>query len=324
MKNGFFILLLLMATGSSFAYKSSPYMAYRVVSSTYDASLDSGICIVTGTVRLSHGNETVRDVRIGQEKKGELVKSGADGKFECTVVAGKALFFYKGDYTEVTVPAGEFKSQHRIVVEVYLRTGGNTMVRKPVIYLYSEDDVMAEIKLYPRGDFTFTYPPYADGWLVNVLPDGGLKCQGDERVYPYLFWEGSSPDLFYSVKDNKLPGFIVQRDTAAQFLDRALTMLGLNATEKTDFITYWGPVVVKSEYALLQFIVDEEYHEKIAELNMKPEADSYRRVFLLCSNLNDTNIGMDVIPQTFNTFEREGLTLIEWGGSEIDLSNIKP
>ena len=98
----------------------------------------------------------------------------------------------------------------------------------------------------------------------------------------------------------------------------------LNSTEKTDFITYWGPILERSEYALVQFIIDDDYNDKIAEMNIDPKPDALRRVYILCSELDNPTIGLELIPQNFESFERKGFTVVEWGGSIIYLDLMKP
>ena len=50
-----------------------------------------------------------------------------------------------------------------------------TMVaKKPVIYLYPEQEQEVSVRLDYDGELTCTYPEYNDGWTVTAKPDGRL------------------------------------------------------------------------------------------------------------------------------------------------------
>ena len=64
--------------------------------------------------------------------------------------------------------------------------------RKPVIYLYPEEETQVTVNLDFDGKLTSTYPAYGDGWTVTARPDGTLTDENG-REYYCLFWEGISP-----------------------------------------------------------------------------------------------------------------------------------
>ena len=64
--------------------------------------------------------------------------------------------------------------------------------RKPVIYLYPEEEAQVTVNLDFNGKLTSTYPAYGDGWTVTARPDGTLTDENG-REYYCLFWEGISP-----------------------------------------------------------------------------------------------------------------------------------
>src|SRR5690554_1931397 len=66
------------------------------------------------------------------------------------------------------------------------------VVKKPVIYLYPEDEKVVTVKLQYDGELICTYPEYKDGWEVITKPDGTLINIEDNMEYSYLFWEGNS------------------------------------------------------------------------------------------------------------------------------------
>ena len=150
--------------------------------------------------------------------------------------------------------------------------------------------------------------------------NSALRVDGKE--YPYLFWEAKSDELNYTFSENSIDGFMIETDSISSFFEGRLDQIGLNQTEKTDFITYWGPVLSHKKYAFVQFIVDSEYDDKVAQLDISPKPDCSKRVFILCSSLDDPNIGININPQSFEPLVREGFTLIEWGGATIDFNRL--
>ena len=63
-----------------------------------------------------------------------------------------------------------------------------------------------------------------------------------------LFWEAKSYD-----EQNTNEGFIVSEENAEEFLEEKLIILGLNEKEKTDFITFWLPVLLRNKLSLCSF-----------------------------------------------------------------------
>ena len=119
--------------------------------------------------------------------------------------------------------------------------------------------------------------------------------------------------------DHSVDGEIVESKNVISFLDEKLVDLGFNTTEKTDFITFWGPKMIKSNYCLVQFVLDEDYESQIANLNVVPKPDASRRVYMYFSGF-DVFPNIEVHPQSFEGFQRIGFTLLEWGGTEIDFN----
>lgn len=329
MKNVVSFLTALFAVNSSFSEggPSDIGQNYSVVSDVKDGSLAKGTFVVEGEIRMYSSGFPLRDAFVGTALAAESTKSDSVGRFRisCNTKEDREIYFHKQGWSELVMENYKFRDQHRIVVTVYMyQDQDNQIKRKPVIYLYSENDLTASIRLDPKGEFTFTYPEYNAGWNVRVNKSGGITDLTTNKNYPYLFWEAKSKNLFYQMKQNTLEGFIINTDSTIHFLEDKLTALGLNATEQTDFITFWGPILQKEQFALIQFLVDDVYQSTIAELQITPRPDVMRRVYILCSPLKDSAVGMKVVPQEFKSFERFGFTVVEWGGSEIDLTHLKP
>ena len=181
-----------------------------------------------------------------------------------------------------------------------------TAAAKPVIYLYPEKETEVTVRLSYDGELTCTYPAYEDGWTVTAAPDGTLT-DGDGRAYYCLFWEGvSHGDYDFS------EGFCVAGADTRAFLEQALAELGLTEREANEFLIYWLPQMEGNAYNLLSF--QREAYTDRARLTIAPEPDSVLRVFLAWQALEEP---VEIAPQALEPFQREGFTVVEWGGCKI-------
>lgn len=179
---------------------------------------------------------------------------------------------------------------------------------KPVIYLYPEQAQEVYVQLELDGEFTCTYPEYDNGWKVKAYPDGTLRDQVTGKEYNYLFWEGKSGTGYDLSR-----GFVVEGKDTAGFLEEKLAYLGLNERESNEFIVYWLPRMEGNNYNLITF-QGEKYTEH-AKLKISPEPDSILRVFMAYKPLDKP---VDIPEQELEPFEREGFTVVEWGGAEME------
>ena len=179
---------------------------------------------------------------------------------------------------------------------------------KPVIYLYPEEPMDISVQLnFKDTKFTTVYPKFngKNTWNVHAQPNGDLSIK--DKTYPYLFWEADS----YAEQETN-EGFIVTDEEAEKFLEEKLTILGLNDNEKTDFITFWLPVLLRNKLSLCSFQSQKFFNN--LELNVTPKPDTMIRVFLSIKKLDaPTNIK----EQKLLSNERKGFTLVEWGGSSF-------
>ena len=178
---------------------------------------------------------------------------------------------------------------------------------KPVIYLYPErpTDVSVEVS-FASGGFTCTYPDYDKGWHVLAQPDGTLTNYADGREYSYLYWEGEG-----SIDYDMSEGFVVRGEDTAAFLQEKLAFLGLTPREYNEFIVYWLPLMHKNPYNLITFQTT-AYTDHV-QLKVDPQPDSLLRVYMVFQPLERYRL---VPQQTLVPFEREGFSVIEWGGTE--------
>lgn len=231
-----------------------------------------------------------------------------------------SIYIYFAGYKEIKIDEYDFIEGHTIDItfrmEAILEGSPEPIIAyKPIIYLYSESEINTEIKLTVKGNLTFTYPIYNDQWNVNVANDK-LVNTVDNKEIPYLFWEGELNDFQMLGKATENIGWLINADSIVSFLESELTKLGLNRTEQSDFITFWAPRMLKYEFLHVQFFVDVEYENQIAELSISPNPDAIRRVYMVYRGFQ-FDPEFETSPQIFEKFERFGFTVVEWGGSEL-------
>ena len=182
----------------------------------------------------------------------------------------------------------------------------SNLTAKPVIYLYPEEEAEVTVQLSYDGPLTCTYPAYGDGWTVTAAPDGTLTDAAG-REYYCLFWEGEATwDYDFS------QGFCVAGADTSAFLEEALTQLGLTERESNEFLIYWLPRMEGNPYNLIAF-QDTAYTDH-ARLTVSPQPDTTLRVFMAFRPLEEP---VEISPQNLTAPQREGFTLVEWGGCQV-------
>ena len=88
--------------------------------------------------------------------------------------------------------------------------------------------------------------------------------------------------------------------------------MGLTEEEMNEFIVYWLPLMEHNKYNLISFQGD--VYTDSAKLNITPTPDSMLRVFMAYTPMEEA---IDIEPQQLETFERNGFTVVEWGGCVI-------
>lgn len=185
---------------------------------------------------------------------------------------------------------------------------------------YKELNANIQLRLQ-NGNLTCTYPKYnkLKGWNVivsNILDKeagGTILNIDDNKEYNYLYWEGTS-----NIKYNPNLGFVIAGEDTGEFLADALRTIGLNRREANEFIIYWLPKMETNKYNYITFVTD-EYTNK-AELMIEPKPDNLLRVYMMFKGLNSED-EMEPLAQNLEelkgNFNREGFTVVEWGGTEI-------
>lgn len=177
---------------------------------------------------------------------------------------------------------------------------------KPVIYLYPEKETEVSVKLTLDGRLTCTYPSYNGGWKVTAAPDSTLT-DAKGQTYNYLYWEGET-----NARWDMRKGFCVKGEDTAAFLEDALARLGLTRREANEFIVYWLPLMEQNPYNIISFQTD--VYTDAAELEIDPAPDTLIRVFMVWQA---ADTGIELPGQELSAPERNGFTVVEWGGAEV-------
>lgn len=177
---------------------------------------------------------------------------------------------------------------------------------KPVIYLYPEEREKVSVSLELKGKLTQTMPTYQNGWDVTADSDGTLTDATGTK-YPYLFWEADCK-LDYDMSR----GFCVPGEDTEEFLSEKLCYMGLNEREVADFMEFWLPYMKSNPYNKICFQTS-VYTENV-KLNVSPKPDSMLRVYMVYQPLERY---VELEKQVLEPFERDGFSVIEWGGAIV-------
>jgi hypothetical protein len=237
----------------------------------------------------------------------EIVEMLATGSYNFEFVLDEKHY-------EIFIYSLEVKPQHDIVIQLnFRRSDLNIKMKKPVIYLYPETETQIDIQLNTSGDLTFTYPKYNDGWSVTADSLGNITSNGE--TFNYLFWEGEHQ--FNTAKLDRNQGVIVPQNELVSYLEGALTKFGFTSKERADFITYWVPNMKDVTNLYIYFLFNEACDE-FATLDISPEPSQTARFYMLWEDAGNDYNEIGLLPQEIPTFNRDGFTVLEWGGAKIE------
>lgn len=181
---------------------------------------------------------------------------------------------------------------------------------KPIIYIYPEKEEEVEVTLLDKEQLTCSYPKYEDTWKVKASPNGDLIDLNTGNKLYSLYYESKNKEAYKVEKD----GFCIKREDIVSFLEEKLEILGLNYKEKEEFIVYWLPQLEKYDYDYIRFADLQEIENNMGlEINPKPE--TIIRIMMVWKGLNKP---VDVNEQELIKVTRNGYTIVEWGGTEIN------
>ncbi len=180
---------------------------------------------------------------------------------------------------------------------------------KPVIYLYPEKPMNISVRVKLENGFSVTDPDHgSDGWKVFADTQSNIVNLADGKTYPYLFWEGQG-GAPYKISSN---GFVVAKNQLNSFFNDKLSRLGLIGKEINDFKEFWIPEMVKNNkpYYFVTFL-SKRFMDVNAPLAIDPAPDTVIRVMMDYEELDQYK---NVMPLKLHAPEREGFTVVEWGG----------
>lgn len=180
-------------------------------------------------------------------------------------------------------------------------------VKKPVLYLYPEEDMMVNVKFKDKTKLLSTYPKYKNEWNVFAKKDGTLVDENGREYYA-LYWDEN-------IKHNEKfkTGFYVKSKDSIKFLEEKLFEMGFTDKEANEFIMYWLPIMEQGGDNLVHFHFTED-RQKQNEIIIEPKVDSLFRVSI---EIKKVKKKVSIKEQKIEKFERYGFSALEWGGSII-------
>jgi hypothetical protein len=299
----------------SFANESRPNAPdFRITDQKMDSSLTENETRLTFHVNQYSANNSRIIYAINAIQDTSIIDN--NGNFSIKSDAGsKKLEFLLGlNFHEISTDWIEFKAgQHYFIVLNFRSSIENIMVKKPVIYCYPEEETHIDISLKMTSELTFTYPKYENGWSFIANPNG--KITHNNQFYNYLFWESNQDFPMNTIDFSR--GEIVESSELLEFLETSLNEFGFNSKEKSDFITYWYPIMKDETNLYIYFMFNEECNI-FAELNVQPTPDVIARFYMLWQPVNELKSWKTPENQKIPRFDRTGFTLLEWGGAKLN------
>ncbi|MGV3611848.1 MAG: hypothetical protein ACO1N0_12910 [Fluviicola sp.] len=317
MKN---LCLFLILTSFAFTTKASDHRKALIPFLMYNTTKNTAIKPGEATITLHFNGANLKNRYFGyqtiiyysvNEVEDTLV---FDSLFTTTLQlpAGKTVFkFWPGPgYNEVITDSIQIQDQTDNEANVnFISDSEQIYVFKPVIYLQSPVKLNFSIRVKPTDGFTFTYPVYKDLWEGTLDPTGEIEI--NQQKYPYLFWDAKQK---FTAKSHT-NGYHIQKKEVVPFLEEQLSTAGLTSTEKTDFITFWGPRLTQYESVFIQFYLQEDCNQ-FASLECEPKPTAINRLYIAFSEWND-KLEPFTHQAQLPAFKREGFNVLEWGGFEL-------
>lgn len=174
---------------------------------------------------------------------------------------------------------------------------------KPNIYLYPETEISLDVNIsFPKtGKVIVSIPQYPEQWKnLQIEPDG--KINGE---FNYLFYESLQPKFFQTTN-----GWVIKNENLEKFFIENMQKTGFSKTEIVDFIDYWIPRLIDSEY----YAIYPQYRKQLdslVQINFSKQPDNILRLTYLLKKVdsNDIKIGTPEI----SSFKRKGFVVTEWG-----------
>ena len=171
---------------------------------------------------------------------------------------------------------------------------------KPNIYLYSDRDLTARVRLFPETAITVSDPPYRPGigWIAEIQ-NGSLNGQGD-----FLFYEGTGHVSGWQKEE----GYVIRGAYREQDMASMLGEYGFNEKETDEFIEYWAcHLAGDRDYVL--YPQETDTVNQAMPISIVPEPDAVSRIWFCAEPFVSA-------PEPVTNPEkivREGFYVVEWG-----------
>jgi hypothetical protein len=176
----------------------------------------------------------------------------------------------------------------------------DAIIAKPNIYLYSDRDLTAWVRLFPEEAITVSDPPYKPGigWKAEIR-NGSLNGAGD-----FLFYEGNGHVSGWQKEE----GYVIRGAYREQDMASMLGEYGFNEKETDEFIEYWAcHLAGDRDYVL--YPQETDAVNRAMPLSVIPEPDAVNRIWFYAAPFVSA-------PNPVTNPEkivREGFYVVEWG-----------
>ena len=210
--------------------------------------------------------------------------------------------------TEVKLTKNDFNNNSYIIVNVEYDSCGDKIYPPNKVEVFSESVKVTIPYKTKCGSCATLYKTY----LVK-----SEKITSDKRIVPF----------YQSLNHRNCPGDMMikkpviylypEEDTQVEDKDliskkkKKLDILGLNYKERQEFIIYWLPILQNNKYNYIYF---ETNVNDIYPISVNPKPDTEIRILMEYLPLKDK---IQVPEQELCKVQRQGFTLVEWGGTRI-------
>lgn len=177
-------------------------------------------------------------------------------------------------------------------------------VKKPNIYLYPTERSQISVNLsFPLGGKIITsIPVYGNGWTIDVDTSGIIN-----KKYEYLFYESIQPEVWQLNE-----GWIIKKSELETFFTDNMLKYEFNGKEIKDFVDYWIPRLIDSEYYEI-YPQELSIIKTVIKLEIFKTPDNILRLFYLIKGVNSNSNNKISLPIPNSQFNRSGFYVTEWG-----------